>query len=169
MSSDPHSLGWLHLRLLGVALLVVLAVTAGLWLGGLSAPKNPLLYPEETREQPPSTEADAATAPRENAPPLYFFPALPPNESWAAVAEEIALSAAAGVHQYVVPVALPWSGEPADVGRLESLSAMDPKSSALLYVALDPPKGWLEKHPEDGALVGSERLARVSFASERWL
>lgn len=158
----------LYLHLAGILVLIGLAIAAGLYLGEKSVDVEEAGPGEDQALEAESAESPDAAG--QGAPPLYFFANLRSGAGQAVVAEEIAMAADAGVHQYVIPVALPWAGDmDAFLGPLEILTEIDPEASFLVYVTLDPPAAWLEAHPNEVAQAAAMGPAYPSMASEVWL
>jgi len=164
--SEGSRLG-IYLHLVGIVALIAVAVVAGLWLGKKSVRIEP-----ERHAGRPERETAPASAPQTGdsaAPPLFFFARLQPDGGPSAVAEEITMAAAAGIHQYVIPTSLPWEGDmQASLGPLDLLTQLDPDCRALLYVKLDPPAAWLAAHPEHVYRPGDKDPGQPCMASEVW-
>lgn len=152
----------MSLYMAGVLLLIGTAGVLGLWLGKRSVPV-------EDDVTGVSSKSVAQSAPSPRALPLYLYANVPTGTARDVVAKEIALAADSGIHQYVLPVVLPWQGDLAVfVEPMEFVLERDPAARFLLRVTLDPPVEWLGKHPEDAARVGEEATLSVSLASEAW-
>jgi len=175
-----------YARVFGVLLLAVAAAAAGLWLAEKTLPPaeepKTFLEPTEAEIAEPRTEGAVVEPPRSEPaeqqttaydPPLYFFAHTAPGADLGAVADEVEMAARNGIHRYVVSLELPW---PNEVGvseaRLEPLEIVvrrDPKASALVRVAFDPPRAWLDAHPEAAVRAGEQRGPYASLASSAWL
>jgi len=152
----------MYLYFLGLVLLITVAAMSGLWLGRHSAATDDLAAEVTETTAPPATKPSAE-------PPLYLSLQVPAGPAREAVRDEIALSANAGLHQYVLSVVLPWQGDMAEF--LEPVSyvlSQDPAAQFLLKVSLDPPAEWLRAHPQDAAKLDDTGLLSVSLASEAW-
>jgi hypothetical protein len=125
-------------------------------------------------EQPDAADANAAadTGDTETSPspsPCYFLVTIPAGAAESSVMEEIAMAAAAGVHQYVLTVPLPWQGEmDAVLKPIQKLVQRDPDAKLMLHLRLDPPASWLASHPDATVLVDGKPTEYVSLASTAW-
>ena len=161
---SAHSI---RLRVSAVVLVALLAALAGLWLGNQSvrlheeAPPRPQVVPTPT--------ADAIAEDVPQPPPLFLFTSAP-EDTGGAVAEQVAMAADAGIHQFVLPVGLPWDrAAEGFLAPLDVLLQIDPAAKVLLYVMLDPPPAWLGAHPNDAVQVGGKQTGQVCIASRVWL
>ncbi len=161
---------WLYSRIALVILLVILAIAAGLWLGEKSVPVPEALTVQEQENVQEQTAA--VEVPGHIVPPVFFFPNVAEGTDWNVAHEEIRMAAAAGVHQYVIPVPLPWPGLGPEVSvarrRLEAIVALDVNARFNLYVRMDPSKEWLTAHPDDAVTMGEEVLPYAAIAAEAW-
>ena len=94
-----------------------------------------------------AVKRDAGGTPRlwidgEKRTPGLFFG----NHGSPVIYEEIAKAAQAGVDIVQIPLALPWSG--ASTGMIEQVVRANPKAVVLPRLFLHPPKGWMERHPD---------------------
>lgn len=157
---------WLLARIAGVIVLVLLAAWAGLWAGEKSASK-PKLFDESGA---PSAAGNVRRIPE---PPIFFFANVPPEGDWNIALAEVRMAAAAGVHQYVVPVGLPWNeSDPVletALGRLKAVCKEDAEARMLLYVRLDPPEAWRASHPDETARISDKTLPYASVGSKVWV
>ena len=160
---SAHSI---RLRVFAVVVVALLAALAGFWLGNQSVRLDEEAPPRPQVVATPTADAIAEDEPQP--PPLFFFTSAP-EDTGGAVAEQVAMAADAGIHQYVLPVALPWAGVADFLGPLDVLAGIDPAATVLLYVTLDPPAAWLEAHPDHAAQVGGKRTGQVCIASQLWL
>ena len=164
-----------YLRILLVLVLVVIAGVLGMWLGRWSAPDDFTLdgFPQSPHQAPGSrTETgDLAVAPGLDV-PLYFHLGVLEERTWEVLEHEIALAAAAGIHQYIVPVDAPWGRDGSlenALAWLERIMAIDPRAAFLLQVNLNPPAAWLESNPNEAVLLESGPRSYPSPASDWWL
>lgn len=162
-----------YLRVAAVLAMMALAVLAGLWAGRVSVPDY--LASESNADgtqNPPETPLGGSDIPVEpKAPPLFFFIGDVSDVHHAVVLEEIAMAAAAGIHQYIVPIPAPWDDAALPYGAeiLQAVVGVDPKAAFLMQVDLNPPTSWLEAHPEDAVLAHGERQPFPTAASTIWL
>ncbi|NIA15698.1 MAG: hypothetical protein GWP08_16665, partial [Nitrospiraceae bacterium] len=168
MSETSISPGRVWLAMLAVLGAILLAALAGFWLGEKSvnidtAPPAP----QPSADTPPGEPLEAAA--EEPAPPLHFLVSVPTGDPGDPVLEEIRMASEAGIHQYVLPVPLSWSEGPASgLEFIEVLLGADPKATAILRVDLNPPRDWLEAHPEAAALADGQTLNTICLASSVW-
>ncbi len=163
---EPSSLAGLYLRLAGILVLILLAGVAGLWMGerSMKLEESPSAAPQPAA---PAPESESQT-PHDPA-PLFFFARFAAGAAQTVVAEEIAMAAAEGVHQYFLAVPLPWEGDMnVFLQPIDLLLKSDPRSSLFLYVTLDPPPAWLAEHPSEAARVAGKEPVFASLASEIW-
>ncbi len=157
----------LYLEVAGVALLVVLAAAAGWWLGGQSEPVEEQFASNaaETKAVPAASEAKTPAVP----PPLYFHVHVPSAANQGVVADEVAMAAEAGIHQYVIDVPLPWDGDMNAFLRPIALVVQgDPHATFFLLVDLNAPPSWGASHPDEMVRVAGKPGAYASLASEVW-
>ena len=157
----------IHLQAVGVILLVIVAGAAGWWLGGrpLGSVDEPVAGQAATKAAAPA----AAHASPVQAPPLYFNVHVPSGPAQSVVAEEVAMAASAGIHQYVIEVPLPWEGDMnAFLGPIALVTQADPKAAFFLYVDLNPPPAWLAAHPAEGVRIAGKVGHYACLASELW-
>jgi len=157
----------IRLRVFGVVVVVLLAALAGFWLGNQSVRLHEEAPPRPQVVATPTADAIAEDEPQP--PPLFLFTSAP-EDTGGAVAEQVAMAAHAGIHQYVLPVALPWDAAAEGfLAPLDVLLGIDPAATVLLYVTLDPPPAWLDAHPDQAAQVAGKRTGQVCIASQVWL
>jgi len=154
---------WIRIGAAGSLMLAAMFV--GLWLGQRSVPVEET--PQEIASHAPAIPEQPEAAPA--APPLYFFLSLPAGAAKESVLQEIKMAAAAGLHQYVLTVPLPWQGDMnAFLAPLDLIRQHDPEARLLLHVLLDPPASWLTAHPDDAARAEGRETGYVALASEPW-
>lgn len=155
---------------------MVLAGALGLWLGGLSVPEIPLSAGEPVPGQPVAGPA----SPRLSevnfvdvlAPPLFMYADPERGGSWEIVEDEVRMSAAAGIHQYVVPISAPWNGKDeieAVLAPMARVIAADPKAAILLKVNLNPSEDWLRANIGHAAKIGGQTKRYPAPASPLWM
>ncbi|HOK89794.1 MAG TPA: hypothetical protein PK379_07185 [Candidatus Hydrogenedentes bacterium] len=161
--------GLLLAGMLGVA--VVLGILVARW-----------SVPDDLPQAPGSVPvAESGTTPAGGKPVVEANPDAPllclnipgfSAETWPIAAEEIRLAAAAGVHQYLLPVSLRWEGapEPPDpVERVNQVIVLDPEATFLLTVDVNPPPEWLSANPAEAMVGTADPLALPSAASQAWI
>ena len=152
------------LRVLGVSFLIVLASMAGLWLGERSVRLD-----DDTTASKPGEATGKSDEKQKTTPPLYLYVTIAPGAGGTVAAEEIGMAVAAGIHQYVIPVTLPWQNDITPVlDALHVVLAKDPAANMLLYIKLDPSQAWLSEHPADVMKVDGKEQPYASIASETW-
>jgi len=157
----------IYLQVAGVIFLVFLAAVAGWWIGGRSVPTGdePLPKGADTKSTPAAPAHAIPTAP----PPVYFHVHVPSGAAQSIVAEEVAMSAAAGIHQYVIDVPLPWEGDMNTFLRpISVVTEGDPEAVFLLCVDLNAPPSWMSAHPDEVIRVAGKETGYASLASEMW-
>ncbi len=88
--------------------------------------------------------------------------------------QQVRLARDAGVHLYSFSLGMPWpepGQEPnfAEVDRcIETTLREDPKALLLPRFGMDPPKAWLDAHPDDRLLFDDGQTVGMSVASEPW-
>jgi len=161
---SAHSI---RLRVFAVVVVALLAAVAGFWLGSQSVRLHEEAPPRPEVVVTPTADAIAEEEPQP--PPLFLFTSAP-EDTGGAVAEQVAMAADAGIHQYVLPVALPWNAAEEDIlASLDVLVSIDPAAKVFLYVTLDPPPAWLDTHPDQAVQVGGKPNGQVCIASPLWL
>jgi hypothetical protein len=151
----------------GAIVLVIVAGAVGWWLGGrpLGSEDEPVAGQTATKAAVPA----AAHASPVQAPPLYFHVHVPSGPAQSVVAEEVAMAASAGIHQYVVETPLPWEGDMnAFLGPIALVTQTDPKAAFFLYVDLNPPPAWLAAHPAETVRIAGKEGHYACLASEVW-
>ncbi len=157
-----------------VLLLLGVAGAAGLWLGQKSVPEYTGTSAKEPPPAPSKQEPEdlgKLPPPGAEGPPVFFAAGASSENNWKIVLEEVAMSNAAGIHQYVITVPFPWGGPKAledIVARLGQVITTDPKATFFIRVNLNPPEAWLQTHPDDCILARSERRPYPSPASSPW-
>lgn len=164
----------LYVQFMLVIILLGVAGAAGLWLGQKSVPEYAGAPAKEPPPEPSKQETESLEKipPSElEGPPVFFAAGANSENTWKIVLEEVAMSNAAGIHQYVIAVPFPWGGPRAledIVAHLGQVITADPKATFFIRVNLNPPEAWLQTHPEDCILVRSERRPYPSPASAPW-
>lgn len=160
-------------RLFGVFLILAGAAIAGLWVGTLLGPSAglPAKNTKEAKEKHRAGEGKFRRDP--NTPPLFFFPGDGLNENSRPVADELAMAAKAGIHQYVVPVSnlVPWHGDLTFKTVLDTVSRVlrnDTKAAFLFQVDINPAKEWLASHGHGCAQMGPDQNVYPSVACTIW-
>lgn len=165
---ERGTMNWrgIYFRIGGVFCLMAVAGYAGLYIGEHSISEE---EPADTADAEVETDLAGAPAARTLS-PCYFLVTIPAGASETAVAEEISMAAAAGIHQYVLTVPLPWQGEMNSVLKpIRTLIGRDPDAKIMLHLRLDPPPTWLASHPDAVVLVDGKPTEYVSLASSVWL
>lgn len=161
----------LYLRLLAAAGIVLLAVILGLVLGTILVPA-PTLIPSLQGHNPRGETSAPTAAPEEkyvrpDAIPLYFHSGGGVDE-WRNTVSEMTLAGAAGVHQHIFPVGLPWSEEENGIEKLlEEAAEADPLGAWLLEVDCNPPAAWLAANPT-AHIAGDAGIQLPAPASATW-
>jgi beta-galactosidase len=156
-------------RAIAVAALLTGAIAGGVWLGRWRA--SSLDAPADGVGQSPAMPEDVLEIHPSAAAPLFFFACgmSPSNE--AVIADEMRLAAAAGIHQFLISVPLQWgsnAGEP-DLCAIATALEADPDARLFVHVDLNPPREWLDAHP-DSAIPGKDgRQPFAHPASAQWL
>lgn len=165
---EPSNTSSIYVLLAGIALLVILAGLAGWILGGQAAPvEEPSAA--KTAVARPAKPAPVPTATPAVEPPLYFHVHVPSGAGQAVVADEVAMAAEAGIHQYVIDVPLPWDGNmDAFLKPISVVLKRDPAARFYLYVDLNAPAAWLSAHPDETVTVAGKPQGFASLASEVW-
>ncbi len=165
----------LYVQLALVLVLLGIAGAAGLWMGQNSVPEYASPLPKEmtadSKEQKQAAPNEIPAVKVEG-PPVFFSAGALSENNWKVVLEEIAMSKAAGIHQYVIAVPFPWGGPKAledIVARLGQVIAADPQATLFIRVTLNPPEAWIQAHPEECAIVHGDRRPYPSPASGAWL
>ncbi len=88
--------------------------------------------------------------------------------------QQVRLARDAGVHLYSFGLGMPWpepGQEPdfAEVDRcIETTLRQEPQALLLPRFGMDPPKAWLDRHPDDRLLFDDGQTVGMSVASEAW-
>ncbi len=169
MSAEGHISGHrIYFTIAGVLAIIALAGAAGYWLGAKS------VSPETDPATPDSTKPVAASARQGEADPIpfppLFFSVDVRGAAPIAAEQEIAMAAAAGIHQYVVPAPVPWEGQATpSLDAVNRVVELDPDARMLISLDLNPPPAWLEAHPDEAEVAGGKRTGFASIGSEAWL
>lgn len=161
------------LRVAAAIAVVILAGALGSWMGSRTrtVPGDlPKPVPAGTpAEVPPPAPAERPAL----APPLFFYGSIQPGSDVEAVAGEVKLAAAAGVHDFILRMQFPWPDQGQDPNAalypLDRIEQEDPDASIVLGISLNPPDAWLDAHPEAVASTGDGKKRYASVASEVWL
>ncbi len=158
----------LSFRVFLVILATIVAVAAGWWLGGVTAP---WVTRVDRTVAAPTVETASVVTPASSTPVMLALPMGVGIDREIAL-KQLALAAAAGVHLYLVQVPLPWPDHGPDINYLrdvlQDLVDTDPKCGIFLSVKLDPPDSWLAAHPDAAAVLGGQTRPSVSLASPVW-
>lgn len=172
MSANETSSLRALLRRLGFALAVVVcAALAGLWLGNLSVPKvPPPPAPDNIASATPAPQANEEDPGEEGpAPPAFLWVTPGKENDWTAALGQVRLAAAAGHHQYIIPLRPPWG--PARAGNLDPLAHVleaDPKARVVLAVDLNPPRAWRAENPDELMVLDGAVQPWASPSSAPW-
>ncbi|NUM53178.1 MAG: beta-galactosidase [Candidatus Hydrogenedentes bacterium] len=161
-------------RVIAAIVFVVLAGALGSWLGArTNAPATVLPQPKPTGTPADAPIPEQPDAPKPVAPPLYFYGSIQPGSDVEAVAGEVKLAAAAGIHTHILRMQFPWPDLGQDVNAslypLDRIEQEDPEASIILGISLNPPDAWLDAHPEAVATSGEGQKRYPSIASDVWL
>lgn len=106
-------------------------------------------------------------------PPLFFYGSIQPGSDVEAVAGEVKLAAAAGIHDHILRMQFPWPELGQDVNAalypLDRIEQEDPDAAIILGISLNPPDVWLDLHPEAVATNAEGAKRYASIASKIWL
>lgn len=173
--SSPESISprALYLRIAAVALLLLVCAVLGAFLGWWSAPKpmgTPLVADAAGDAVQGDQSAKALPPFPPNRPPLFFYAGASAGSEPSVTDAEIGMAALAGIHQVIVPTALPWDddGFAAVLAAIQRVQAADPECAVVLEVDCDPPAGWLLQHPDEQSLVDKVTQPYASVASKPW-
>ena len=161
-------------------LLLIIAISSGLYLGKISVSDEPIVgmpaAPPASKPEPAA--ADTAVTDQDHAeevvPPLYFFPGRGNESDWGIVETQIAMAAEADINRYVVAITPGWFSEEreADAQRynalLERYVALNDRSRFLVQVNLNPPVRWFEKYPEAAMRINDAYQPYPSPVSSVW-
>ncbi|MCC6798251.1 MAG: beta-galactosidase [Candidatus Hydrogenedentes bacterium] len=155
--------------------IVVLAGVLGAFLGG-RRPEPPGETPKPKPAVAPIAPGTPAPEPVERpkpTPPLFFYGSIQPGSDVEAVAGEVKLAAAAGIHDHILRMQFPWPELGQDVNAalypLDRIEQEDPGASIILGISLNPPDAWLDAHPEAIATSTEGAKRYASIASKEWL
>lgn len=164
----------LALHITAVIGMLLAAALLGIWLGDLSVSDVGLPPGQPARGGgrvgPKGLENAAYIDPA--APPVYFYVNAGEGPAWDVAAAEIAMAAESGLHQYIVSIDAPWSGEAGltpVTDLLDRLVAADPQASCLLRVNLNPPEDWLRANLDHAAKIAGQTKRYPTPASTTWL
>lgn len=167
----------LKLALAGLLLVGALcvAVVLGILAARLSVPNDLPQPPNATTagESAPSSPSQPQTVEANPDAPLLCLriPGTAP-EVWTVAAEEIRLAAGAGVHLYILPVALRWEGAPEPpepVALIGQVVSLDPEATFLLEIDVNPAPEWLSANPAEAMIGTADPLTLPSAASQTWI
>lgn len=155
---------------------VALVVLAGV-LGSVLGSWRPNRVETSLAVKPPAVpgaEQDPATPDRAMVePPLYFYGSIRPGSDIEAVAAEVKMAAAAGIHNHILQIQLPWPELQIDANAalypLDRIEQEDPEANILLAFSLNPPDSWFAVHPEASASADPGRSPYPSIASDEWI
>ena len=165
--------------------LIVVSIGAGLYLGKLSVPTVPIAKPLQKTRMPesPSNKESGPERDQEDASqaetdvPLFLHVGGTGTEKWEIVEAQLSLASGAGIRRFIAPVTLDWTessdaeGEnPENVNTvLEKYLKVDDSARVLVWVDLNPPVAWLERHSETAIMVNGALQAYPSISSPLWL
>ena len=165
----------LRLKLVGLVVLLVGCAAAGLWLGKLSV-RDAL---PATASRQGAQDKNGQTAEAEDggyvdpqAPPVFFFMGADYQGDWSIAIEEVAMAAESGLHQYIVPVPLPWANpEQMDdtLGVIQRVIEADPQAAMLLQVDLNPSPMWFSEHPDARMDLPEDTRSIPCVVSPQWV
>lgn len=162
-------------RVLIVCVAVFAAGIFGFVLGECSVDQSLPAIPEDSPVEitGQGRRADDAPPPYEpdpDAPPLFVHAGVTTSDGWDVYLREAGMAADAGLHRFIVPLSLPWSG-----GTLESAQhilhrfvEVDPQASFVLALDLNPDERWLLAHPSEQARPEGIPTSYPSPASRVW-
>ncbi len=162
-------------RIVVAVVIVLFAGVLGAFLGG----RRPEPPSETPKPKPVAAPADInAPAPEpverpKPTPPLFFYGSIQPGSDVEAVAGEVKLAAAAGIHDHILRMQFPWPELGQDVNAalypLDRIEQEDPDAAIILGISLNPPDAWLDSHPEAVATNADGAKRYASIASKEWL
>jgi hypothetical protein len=165
---------YIYLRLLLVAGVLGISALAGLLLGEWSVPDftpaTPGGSPPTSASGPRGSKTEPDSYINPDAPPIFFH--VGGDACGALAREEIALAAAAGLHQYMISVPAPWNGAAALADILSDIQCVveaDPEAAILLSVNLNVPEVWLNAHPDHRMALAGQGQPYACVASTVWL
>ncbi|MBI3119329.1 MAG: hypothetical protein HYZ00_11615, partial [Candidatus Hydrogenedentes bacterium] len=161
------------LRALVAVGIVGVALLLGLLLARLttSTPTMETIRQEQSAIGSPVKPTKETQYVRPEAPPLFFFAGVNAEGDWSLSLAEIGMAAKSGLHQFILPVRLPWR-DADTIAALEVLGRVveaDPLAAFLVQVDLNPPAAWLEGHPGDQVVQNGQRLPFAAPASVAWV
>jgi len=153
---------------------VLLAGFVGAWLGGQNRPAEPEKSAEVKKEQAPAPSAPESAAPKPRfEPPLYFYTTIQPGADLEAIAGEVKLAAAAGVHNFILRMPFPWPDQGADINALlyplDRIEQEDPDAAIILSLSLNPTDAWFAANPGAAKATDPGNPVYPSIASRAWL
>lgn len=172
-SSETISSRALYARLALVVLMLLICAAGGAFLGWWSAPK-PIgkdgIAGANPEDAAPEAPAKVYPPYPPNRPPLFFYAGSSEASEEGVTAAEIGMAAAVGIHQVILPVALPWANEdlPAVLKAIQRVQAANPDCALLLEVDCDPPADWLAAHPDEQSVIDKNKQQFASVASKLW-
>ncbi|GMU93024.1 MAG: hypothetical protein AMXMBFR4_20820 [Candidatus Hydrogenedentota bacterium] len=175
-ASGPSDTRGIYLRIAGGILLIVLAGVAGSVLGSWQGSRrtgSAKAPPPEGAPQSAAQSGDQTFSMPRPKPPFFFYASAQPGADLEAVAGEVKLAAASGIHEYIVGISLPWPGLGPNLDTvlypLDRIEQENPEASILLSISLNPPEAWFDAHPEAAAVTGEGLANQPSITSEVWL
>jgi len=168
------------LRLLGALGIVVASAALGLLFGKLSTPDllpGTLVEVPEGAELPPVPDEAGAETPEPapevplEPPPILLQLGIAPDSQWDLLDAEVTYAANIGIHDYMIPAALPWNADSpvAVVEAMSRIATIDPEAEFLVQVNFNPPAEWFDTNP-DARMAGT--VGDVPYptpTSETWL
>lgn len=102
--------------------------------------------------------------------PVFFHAGIGDGADLDAVAAELAMAAAAGIHDHILAMPLPWGdGWEALDRRVEWALAADPGGNIILQLDLNPPPSWHIENPSETASTVHNGTSYPSIASRMWI
>lgn len=164
----------IFVRVAAAIAFIILAGAFGTWLGARTNRTPPGLPPPKPAGTPADAplESDAVEPPKPVA-PLYFYGSIQPGSDIEAVAGEVKLAAAAGIHTHILRMQFPWPDLGQDVNAalypLDRIEQEDPEASIILGISLNPPAAWFDLHPGAAVSAAEGKKPYPSLASEEWM
>jgi hypothetical protein len=165
----------MNARITIIALLILSALVAGFWLGGLGmnteeAPPTASSPPLAQVDQ--SATAKAAPDPEPAAPlrkvPLIFYAGIGAESDSSLVMEELRMATAAGITRIALPLPLPWDGSAVDLAAADTIAKEAPEATFIVHLNLNPPESWLADHSADQAIIDDVPQDYACPASAEW-
>ncbi|MDZ4858386.1 MAG: hypothetical protein SGI88_05340 [Candidatus Hydrogenedentes bacterium] len=158
-----------------IAIVVVICAGAlGGWLGSQKTTPTASVEPERpvTADTPTSPASEPVAERPRFIPPLYFYSSIQPGSDIEAVAAEVKMAAAAGVHRLILRIPFPWPEHGPDMNAvfypLDRIEQENPDAEIFLSVSLNPPEDWLTSHADDAATAEQGTPAYPSIGSDAW-